>query len=183
MSSISIKSVYSKCFIDYVGVPIAKVIITVIEWFFTLCYLVAMHSKMRFSFTLLLMLSSTGIKKEEDKWEYAYFYLFFLQLILLTIHYHSSWPSLLWTLSPLISVASIICIFLTILFIGLFRTTVKEVIHKRYMTGTAIIGILSLLLFLIHTTEKYGGKKDHSLMLLCIEFLIPEVKIIKRYSL
>lgn len=124
---------------------------------------------------MLWICSATGIKKDEDKWEYAYFYLFGIQLALLTVFLITGWPSLFWVLFPLLLVLGIVCGFLIILFIGLFRISMKGVKHKRYMTGTAIVGTLSLLLFVIHVVDKYSLGKNHSVLLLCIEFLIPEV--------
>ena len=98
-----------------------------------------------------------------------------IQLVLLTTRYLAGWPSLGWTLVPVLTVDMTMCIFLTLLFIGLFRISVNGVTHKRYMTGTASVGTFSLLAFLLHVIEKYEWGKDHSLLVLCVEFLIPEV--------
>ena len=127
--------------------------------------------------TLILSyhISATGIMKDEDKWEYAYFYLFLLQLTLLTIFLITGWPSLFWTLFPLILSIGIVLTFLIIVFIGLFRISMKGVYRKRYMTGTAIISDFSLFMFFIHLVDRYGRHSPRPTVLLCIEFIIPEV--------
>lgn len=135
------------------------------------CYAV----KDQVRFVLSFFISSTGIKKDEDKWGFAYFYLFLLQLILLTIYLTTNWLSLFWTLFPLLFVIGVVVVVLIFLFIGLFRISMKGVKNKRYMTGIAIIGTTSLFFFFYHLVDYLGKGIHHSIILLCCELLIPEV--------
>ena len=113
--------------------------------------------------------------KDEDKWEFAYFYLFLIQYFLITLFLTTSYISLFWTLFPLLSVLTIIIIVLIVLFIGLFLSSVRDGTHKRYMTGTGIIAVFSLLLFVLHCIDLFADGASHSILTFPFELVIAEV--------
>ena len=86
-------------------------IFVVVLWIFTLFYGIAMHLKMKWALPFCFIGSSAGIHKDDDKWEYAYFYFFVLQLGLLSSYILFSVPNLYWTLLPLLIVLGLFLFF------------------------------------------------------------------------
>ena len=129
--------------------------------------------------------SSTGIRKDDDKWEYAYFYFVVFQLLLLSSFILFSTPNLYWTLLPLLialgapaSPRSFLgCAFVVVasLFIGLLRVSANGIASQRYTVGATAVALLFLLLFFVHLTDKFGRGKATSSVVLCVELIIPEV--------
>ena len=64
---------------------------------------------------------------------------------------------------------------LILIFMGLLQINMNGVVYKRWVTFVGIIASLFLLLFLIHVTDKFVRGKTRSSVLLCIEFMIPEL--------
>lgn len=133
--------------------------------------------------------SSTGIRKDDDKWEYAYFYFFVFQLLLLSSFILFNTPNLYWTLLPLLIVLGPVvsphsplgCAFVVVasLFIGLMRVSANGITSQRYMVGATAVALLFLLLFFVHLTDKFGRGKTTSSVVLCIELIIPEVLLVR----
>lgn len=154
-------------------------------WAFTLFYGIAMHLKMKWAFRWCVTPSSAGIRKDDDKWEYAYFYFFVLQLGLLSSYILFSVPNLYWTLLPLLIVLGLFvrsrsptgCAFVIVasLFIGLLRVSANGISSQRHLVGAMAIALLFLLLFFVHLTDRFGRGKHISSVVLCIEIMIPEV--------
>ena len=111
--------------------------------------------------------SSTGIRKDDDKWEYAYFYFFVFQLIVLGLIASPHSP--------------IGCAFVVVasLFIGLMRVSANGITSQRYMVGATAVALLFLLLFCVHLTDKFGRGKSTSSVVLCVELIIPEVLLVR----
>ena len=157
----------------------------VVLWTFTLFYGIAMHLKMKWAFHRRVTSSSAGIRKDDDKWEYAYFYFFVLQLGVLSSYILFSVPNLYWTLLPLLIVLGLFvrscsptgCAFVIVasLFIGLLRVSANGISSQRHLVGAMAIALLFLLLFFVHLTDRFGRGKHISSVVLCIEIMIPEV--------
>lgn len=137
-----------------------------------------MQVKMWQIFPSYFIISSTGIKKDDDKWEYAYFYATLLQWGLLTCHLLFNWPNLYIALLPALIAIGGVCAMLILIFMGLLQINMNGVVYKRWVTFVGIIASLFFLLFLIHVTDKFVRGKNRSSVLLCIEFMIPELCLV-----
>ena len=71
---------------------------------------------------------------------------------------------------------------MTAYLIGLCRINANHIIKKRSQIAIAGIASFSFLLFLIHITDKYSNGKSVPELVLCIEFIIPEVFFLFRYK-
>ena len=98
-----------------------------------------------------------------------------IQVALITSHLLWDWPNLYFMLLPGMIIIGSYFVILTALLIGAFRVNADQITKKRYQIGIAGIATFFLLLFLIHITDKFFRRKSVSDVLLCIEFLIPEV--------
>lgn len=98
-----------------------------------------------------------------------------IQCVLISTHLLWDWPNLYFMLLPGMIIIGSYFVVLTALLIGSFRINANQISKKRYQIGIAGIATLCLLLFLIHITDKFFRGKSVSNVLLCVEFLIPEV--------
>ena len=117
----------------------------------------------------------TKKRKDGDKMEHYIYWGIVIQVALITSHLLWDWPNLYFMLLPGMIIIGSYFVILTALLIGAFRVNADQITKKRYQIGIAGIATFFLLLFLIHITDKFFRRKSVSDVLLCIEFLIPEV--------
>ena len=98
-----------------------------------------------------------------------------IQMVLITSHLLWDWPNLYFMLLPGMIIIGSYFVILAALLIGSLRINADQISKKRYQLGIAGLATLFLLLFLIHITDKFFRGKSVPDVLLCIEFLIPEV--------
>ena len=142
------------------------------------------HNKFNFDvffFSILKMLSlissATGIKKEDDKWEWAYFYYYLLQLALLSSTILIHWPSIQIALLPVSIALGGASVMLVIVLLGLLQTSSNGIYVKRIAAVIGVVMTTSLLVFFIDLGDFIAGKRTVSVLHFALELLIPEAGV------
>ena len=120
--------------------------------------------------------------KGEIKKEVVIYSFVVFQWGLLTSHILWKWPNLYFAVLPSIILIGCYVVIMTAYLIGLCRINANHIIKKRSQIAIAGIASFSFLLFLIHITDKYSNGKSVPELVLCIEFIIPEVFFLFRYK-
>ena len=140
-----------------------------------MAYGVIMVLKFLLRWSRLLIIRVTKKLKDGDKMEHYVYWGIVIQMVLITSHLLWDWPNLYFMLLPGMIIIGSYFVILAALLIGSLRINADQISKKRYQLGIAGLATLFLLLFLIHITDKFFRGKSVPDVLLCIEFLIPEV--------